>query len=222
MPDTLKTAPLVVALAFKGLHTNGRAIVNTYHLQYSDSSGLDDADGAEIATKAAIAWQDEAMDYISDNYTFQGVSWIDLNSEDGRTGLVPPQAGHPSTGADAAAAAGSPQVTLLIKKAVGGSARGQRSGRMFVSPVSEVFVTENGQIGSSELTSLQTKWTAFYVAMNSITYSGGSTVFSCLPHWKGDDDPGDGGGEWPATGVSAVSGLTVDPRVATQRRRMRG
>lgn len=101
-----------------------------------------------------------------------------------------------------------PNVALLLRKS---SLRGGRRGRgrMYVPwALDEANVAENGQIDSATITTMQTRANDFLTDLDTAGWpmhllhsSGGSTA-------PGSPNP--------------VTALTVDPAVATQRRRLRG
>lgn len=116
-----------------------------------------------------------------------------------------PAADNGTTQAGTGATAGmSPNVTFLVHKATlfGGHAG---RGRMFVPGVAETSVDQAGQLDGGTVTALQG---GFDGLLNDL---GTALLIPVLLHSAGS----------PLTTPSTIVDFTVDPKVATQRRRLR-
>jgi hypothetical protein len=172
-------------------------------------------------------WHTDILPSLSILYFADSVSWLDLNSEDGSVGSRTTSGGHtwPAAGGDSL----SPMpgnVSALVHKSTT-SARGARQGRMYLPGVTEPETqsTTPNTLDPTVVTALNTKLSAFLGNINQSSpgdgYSSDMVVVHILtraPLEPGQKPPGS-----PATGNSSkVSGMTVDTRLATQRRRLRG
>lgn len=112
----------------------------------------------------------------------------------------------------------SPNVAWLIRKNTGIGGR-QGSGRIYMPGAADADINVDGSLDPTRRTALQTAWTAFFDGLVA------ALVPMCLIHSAGaykvlEDD------ELvikvlPARNPTVVTSLTVDNRVATQRRRLR-
>lgn len=130
--------------------------------------------------------------------------------EDGPFGVV----NTANTGNKAASAA-SPNVAYLVRKntALGGK---KGSGRLYMPGVAEADVNENGDLVAARLTALQSAWQNFHAALQT------ATVPMYLAHSHGTYVNTKGQTiTVPAITPSEVTSLSLDNRVATQRRRLR-
>lgn len=149
MPPLLMTN--IVRYALNGRWTNGRPIVNILDMDVRTNS-LPDPGGflperdeavEEAAERLATAWQEHLLPNLSSSYGFEGVSWVDLDSESGSTGSIVPVSDYPQVGA-LGADAEVPQTTLLVEKQLSGRRRGTRNGRWYISGVPEMRIDNNG------------------------------------------------------------------------------
>lgn len=108
-----------------------------------------------------------------------------------------------------------PNTTWLVRKITNlGGKMGQ--GRMYVPGVGDSIIDQGGTITSANRTSYEAAWSAFFAAINSAGYP------MMLLHTFGDYVNSKGQTVVvPARGPSQVTALTVDSKVATQRRRLR-
>lgn len=161
------------------------------------------------------AWVDHLAQGISDECVLTSVDWVDLDSANGSTGsrIATSEYTLPDAGTVTDAPA-SGNVALLVTKATA-SARGARHGRMYRPGVTEVQ-TNGQEITPGMATSAKTQFDGFLSQVN--TDSGiigvGASARLVVVHTTGPN---------PQTGTySPVTNLIVEPRLATQRRRLRG
>lgn len=141
----------IVRTALLGRWSNGRPVVNILDMwvrQNPESVELpwtsnDRADHIlAVAKDIADNWVEHLIPNLTSAYTFEGVSWMDLNSLNGSTGQTAPTGG-PAVGA-LGADSQPPQATLLVTKVEGGRTRGTRPGRWYLSAVRDSDIDNNG------------------------------------------------------------------------------
>jgi hypothetical protein len=163
-------------------------------------------------------WSAEVLINLSSAYSFTSVSWVDLDSASGSTGV------RTTSGAISLPTAGSltgdplpGNVSQLVTKATA-SQRGRRSGRLFLAGLTEADTSGNN-ILAARLTVWETRWAAFLGDTNQETPSIGTyQSFLAVSHVLTRDVNGD-----PLTGESTdVDSLAPAALLATQRRRLRG
>jgi hypothetical protein len=215
----IRTAPLLVEYAFHGIHTNGREITNIWHEELESAGGTDRP--VAIAGVAAVirdGWQDQILDRLSNNYTFTGISWVDLDTIDGTTGAIGPNGALPLTGASTTEAA-EPQVSVLAHKRTI-STRTQRAGRTYFSPIPDATADENGVFVAGQQASWNTTLTNYFNTTNALV--GGFLAIAHVGHWQiPPGPPPPTPVEVPGTSTQ-MTAFEVDTMVATQRRRLRG
>lgn len=192
----------------------GRPVVNVLHY-YNDEGAINDADKAKDIVDA---WQDHVMGRLNTNYDLQAARWRSLDRDDTNQGLVAIDVTKRMQGADASAGA-PPNVALLVKKVTNNRQRGQRDGRMFLAGIPEANVGDGGDLVAAYRTATQTAMDAFLDAVNDDAFGvgGGSglVVLNTTPESREK-----GNLEVDLT-FRTVSALVVDPRVASQRDRLR-
>jgi hypothetical protein len=215
-----QTASKTVKVTFLGLNSAARVHANHMYFQYGGDD-ITGSEAADLAQKASTIWQDEILDILSASYTYTGAQFIDLDDADGVTGHVSPTAAHPTAG-QVPGTPGAPQVCILVKKNIAGSGRGARPGRMYLSPINESEIDGTGTIDPATVTAWTTKVQAARTAWEALEYGAAKTIALVQPHWRLADKPETEDGIWASTGWSDLLSLSVDNRVATQRRRVRG
>ena len=226
--DNPYIVPLGVRYTIHGTH-GGRNIANVLDF------GLD-VTGSTTPREQAIddfsriiidQWVTQVLNFLASTYSFNSVSWDDLNSPSGSVGSRSTTLANtlPKAGAQLTAAMPG-NVAFLIRKSLTAQ-RGARNGRMFLVGVPEVVTdtTAINTVSSGNVTSINTKMAAFLSAVN-ITMSGstGSTTKLMVAHvvTRGEPEPPATVGP-PLTGILLpVNSLTCDLTLATQRRRLRG
>lgn len=199
-------------------------MISTLALRGNEPGERDASEVAEAVYKAwAGAWETDGM---ITGWSFVGVDV--QTTEEGDPG-GPTQGGavigtynEISNGVGGGAALPN-NCALLIKKK---TARGGRrnSGRMFIPPayLAEANVDATGLI-TSEMSTYQAQTTQFYDNLRDSTQPVGQPATSFMPVLL-HSDPLDGSGN-PVPGTAPeptdITSFVVDPRIATQRQRMR-
>lgn len=162
-----------------------------------------------VAIDAATAqdchdiWTTEVMSLLSTSLTLVSttVEFFDGTGTVGATYAADPNAGS-RTGETL------PQNTCyLVRKTTGSSGRG-RYGRMYLPGVPENKVNGTGVVDSGELAAWNIQLASALTSLNTALSAGNGLVVNHGP------------GPAPS-GTSEITGLVLDPRVATQRRRLR-
>nr|CRY96610.1 hypothetical protein [uncultured prokaryote] len=163
-------------------------------------------------------WTDHMMGIMSIDVSFESVSWVDLDSLDGSTGSR--STTDDNTLPEAGGATGEPisaSVALLVHKQATAT-RGQRQGRWFIPGATEQNVDGN-IITSSFVTAVNGNLGDFLDGVSDENPLEAVEKYPVVLHTENQGTP-----EAPvivATGASRIEALTVDPRVASQRRRNR-
>lgn len=171
-------------------------------------------------------WTTLILAILNSAYTAQNVSWIDLNAADGNIGSRTSSGGNTWPKAGSAVNATMPgNVAILVRKNVGAK-RGARKGRIFVPGVDETMTQNpaNNTLYSANLAQLVTAFNSFLTTTNQTSVPDNYTSKMNVIHVLTRDTPKKPGRLGaPLTGEGlVVSSLTVDQRLATQRRRLRG
>lgn len=198
----------------------GRNVVNV--LDYKiDTTGSTAARAQSCSDQAGILineWADSILPILHSTYNFESVTFADLNSADGATGSrsVTSVRSLPLPGGGTGEALPSNAAGLVTK--VTSSARGQRNGRLYLSPHGE-----SNSIGNELRGDVRADWQSRFTAFLGDTEQsdpnlGVYTSEMVVVHIETRDPAGN-----PATGSSTnVSAMSVQTRLATQRRRLRG
>lgn len=200
MPDPNWTADNVTECAVLGHWSNGRQVANIVHVRREED------DPATSARDVLNNWQDHMRNEVPNNYVIDGVRYRDRNVADGVVGFLPIDPAKGSVGG-ASGASTPPNTSVLVHKNTETTA-GKRKGRLYLPGAPEAEIDEDGMLS----TTLKTAWTT---ALNDFFagLSGAADNELVVVHFAGPTD---------ATGeVSVVTSLTVDPKMATQRRRLR-
>lgn len=200
MPAPNWTADNVTEIAILGRWTNSRPCVNVIHVQREE-------DNARQSTVDVLNnWQDHIMAVVSNNYSIEGARFRDRNVTTGVVGFQGPDLAKNLVGLNSTAAA-NPNTSFLMHKD-GDLVAGQRPGRMYVVGVQEDKIDEDGKLDPTYMGTIDGQMDNFYDGL-----SGAGSNQLVVVHFQG---PGD------LTGTSTeVTALRLDPRVATQRRRLR-
>lgn len=162
-------------------------------------------------------WQQHMLNPFADNYTYEGVRWTDLHTEEGLTGEEAPLTGMSVEGQSSGAVV-PPNVAVLVKKIVEGG-RSVRAGRLYLPPPGEAYAEENGELTVLGRAGYQTELDQF---LDNTQAGGGAELvyrYMVTVTWP---RLADGSVDPDGVGVPhRVTGLLVDPIVATQRRRLR-
>lgn len=206
----------------------GRPVVNV--LDYvidTTGSSMGRAEAVENQAKDIITqWTNTLFTFCVDDMTFDSVSYVDLDSADGVTGLVTSSDDEtlPQSGIGAGAPLPANTAALFTKQAP--SARGRRNGRLFMAGLTESTTTsDNGnRIEPANVTTLNAAAATFLANTNNTdglgtAFESNMVVVHVLTRGA---SPRPGVPGPPLTGThSVVQSFTVDPLLATQRRRLR-
>lgn len=162
---------------------------------------------ADIAEVVLDRWANRLMPLMKGQYSFNSVSWVDLNTVSGSTGEIT------STDATTLPVLGeiggapySGAVAILVDKNTV-ARRGQKSGRMFLPPCGEADI-EGNTIGTPYLNALQAALNSLYEGLTVATApSAGPVVVHSGLNVEGP-------------GWSAITGYRARSKVTTQRRRL--
>lgn len=198
----------------------GRNVVNV--LDYKiDTTGTTADRAQSCSDQAGILinqWATSIMPILHSTYSFESVTFADLDSANGTTGSrsITSLRSLPIAGGGTGDALPSNAAGLITK--VTNSARGQRNGRLYLSPHGET-----NSIGNELIGVVRDDWQARFTAFLGDTEQsdpnlGVYTSEMVVVHIETRDLAGN-----PATGSSTnVSAMSVQTRLATQRRRLRG
>ena len=200
----------------------GRQIANVIDLVVLDQSGgtFDRNDAIHAAAGDVLdAWDQYIRGGQSTDLSCESVSYVDLNSADGRTGIVSTTADTtwPSTGGAAGERLPS-NVSLLVTKQTA-SSRGSRNGRMYVAGLTEQFVNGSNVTGSffSVLVGDYGNFT------EALTETGVVSVYSTFPtvvHTRNVGTSSNPVIEY--VNNTQITSFAPQQLLATQRRRLRG
>jgi len=196
----------VTELALEGQWTNGRSIINVLLVEREED------DPAASAARVGAAWQSNIVaGIVANNYEFLGTHYRDRNEAHGVVGFVARDDDLPTVGG-ATGASASPNVSFLVHKNIEGRA-GFRRGRLYLVGVPESQVDEDGKLPTGDLPDYNTTLESFRDdAVEHAITGDGRLVVAHRPLNPLDDSPV----------VSTITSMTMDPEVATQRRRLRG
>lgn len=182
------------------------------------------------AERIGTAWRFHVMNQLSTALTLTKVS-LRVRQDDGGDLLF--EWTPPSVAGGGQTFAGAPSnVSLLVHKQTSRSGRRGR-GRMFVPGITEDRVNQDGTIPGASLTAIQTAFTNFRTALGAAPDVNvtGDAVVPVLFHGNTTDTVVTRPSSTTVvrtvtTGAAGplpddITGLTVDSRVATQRRRLR-
>ena len=200
MPPFQWTADNVTEVAIAGHWTNSRDVVTVLHVRREED------DPAQSARDVLNNWQDHIVPAMQDNYSVDGCHYTDHNALGGATGFVAVDPAKAIVGGHDADSA-SVNCAVLVHKRISAHT-GVRSGRMYLPPTRESWIDENGILHASYIAEVQPALNSFLDGV-----SGPDDNELVVVH------------KTPATGgnsdISVVSALTLDPLIATMRRRIR-
>jgi hypothetical protein len=203
-----RTASDMLQVSMLGRWTNGHPVVNVLH--YRIDAGVGEVDVSGEAADVVQNWQSQLVPEFRDNYRFEGGAYIDLRSEDGETGVIPPFTNEPTQGGSTGQAANPGDALLIHKRTT--SRRGTRSGRMYLPPPGGSAMDEDGRIDTLTQNAINTRLASFL----ENTTQGDSPL----------DPPGTERNRYLVVlhkdgSYSRVTSLQCDGLIASQRRRVR-
>jgi len=200
-----------IQVTVKGLLA-GRECDTVFYIQASRPITGD----SETKARALLnAWQTNLVQSFSVAYTCTGAHFIDLDSLTGDHGDIAADPTKPTAGTDTPGI--SPQVALLIRKNVQGAPRSV-SFRHFWPAPGEGSVDQAGVLGTSYRTTVQGQINTF---QSTVDVAAGVGVSES--HLVAVSFPRDGLGHVSGPGTAYdISTMTLQSKVATMRRRLRG
>jgi hypothetical protein len=208
--------PHVVEVTAHG-NIGGRSWASVWGIANGPSWWAGGADVAEVARDFANNWQDHIMPALCSAVVLDGFSYLSLDSATGTTGTLTPDAAKPVSGADPTAAL-PPNACYLVKKHCG-SARGSRSGRAYLPGVPEPGVDHVGALNASLRTNLAAWLQQFHDGLTQSPFEPGERYVAVIHRPPAARLKGP---QVVQGSHSRVTELSVDPLIATQRRRLRG
>lgn len=206
----------VWAFSFRST-VSGRPHYNVTHIQMGTFGLTGDQD--DKIEQIVASYQRNILEFLTDNVVFQGCDFFDMKPGGGRSGSVPPIVGWNTQGKQQTNAA-PPNVCYLIHKVTNDRPRGRSDGRMYLSGVHEGEVDNGGNITPGWRGIVQPYLDQWFADVDSGTLDPTVEVrFKVLETTEASREKGDA----PVTiGNRKVTSLRLDPKVATQRRRLRG
>jgi hypothetical protein len=224
MPRPLEiVAPTIVRFTMKHLLTGGHEADTILDLSVDEVGTTRHDAVVGCVPTVRDAWQTRIIPRLDGNVAFTGMHYLDLDSTSGISGDLGPNAAKPITGSFNFSPT-SPNVSYLCIKHCTHNRR-QRSGRMYLPGVDEANVDSAGNVLGAYITGTNAVLESLRVDLTNVA----SVTHPATTAWRvvhvetydGISVPGHPNG-LPATWSSSdVSSVTVDGRVATQRRRLR-
>lgn len=203
--------PSIVRCTINGTYL-GSPVANIIDVLVPEAWGGHERDEAceACAVEVLFAWHTHVLPVLKGQYIAESVSYVDLSSVEGVTGTVTNAGatvwpypggvgGEPYSGA----------IAILVTKSTG-SRRGERSGRMFLTPPGEADVNGN-TIGAPYITALNEALAGFQESVESRP-PGGPYAELHVVHKTRLSEIGTS---------TAITSMTARARVSTQRRRNR-
>lgn len=214
-------APGVCRYTVKGMIAD-RPWANIIDMEIDTSLGFGPRNDAIFTTAGDILnnWVDHMMPGLVPEMSFTEISWVDLHTIDGTTGSRSATSEYtlPVTG-DSASDFNAGSIAYLYTKELVGAARNARTGRMYVAGPGTVGIEDN-MIQPNTLSDRQDDADTFLANITDEGAIYSYTVDMCVVHTPGISGYGPGD-VYEATSTH-VSRLALQPRLATQRRRLRG
>jgi len=195
---------------------------------FIDTTGSSTLRNDAIFAQAGVLvnqWKVDVLPKLSVLYTFERVSWVDLDEDDGSTGQRTTSTGItlPLPGGDSLTPFPA-NVAVLVKKITDGG-RGRRKGRMYIVAATEPETSSTAPNiqDPTVVTALQTSMNSFLGNVNQDAGTFGYGSRMCVTHILTREPPTKPGVPGaPLTGDHKnVNSLQVDNLLATQRRRLR-
>lgn len=190
--------------------------VNVWHM-FNDAE-LAGATKAQVVEDFRNNWQDHIMPRLNGGVALVDFVWRSLDQDDGSVGVVVPAAGKPLVGGQAAAGLAA-NSALLVHKRTSNRPRGRRDGRCYLPGALEGDVDTRGFVLAASRNTINTALTAFYNGISDSSANwGGDSYPVVLETTPASRTPG----ATPVViGSRRVTSLVLDPRIGTQRERMR-
>lgn len=210
-------APGVCRFTVHGTFTGGNEVDNVLDMRI-DTTGSTESREESIFNQAGIIinqWVADILPELMSSYSFDSVSWVDLNSSSGSVGSRTSSGAIslPDPGGRAGASMSSNVAQLASKNIVG--RRGRRNGRIFFTAPAEADTSGNF-LSAGRVTAWNAALDDFLGNINQdATGIFDFTSALVVVHTTSTS------GEPVFTATSDVESLTMEPLLATQRRRLR-
>jgi hypothetical protein len=161
-----------------GQWTNQRPILTTWHA-IVNSTGSRPQALEEVAGMIGGAWASHALPLLANNYTFQVISFLDLDSLTGVSGqfsLASVQQGS-QIGTNV-----SPYNGVVATKNILTAGRGRKNGRVFLPGVQASNIDEEGKLSDTLRNGVSTALDNFLAAVNNYTSTVVADVFLVVAH----------------------------------------
>jgi hypothetical protein len=219
-PPVVVVAGTIVRYTFKHTLRFGNKADTVMDISI-DSQGAFSRDGIvdDFNSHVAGYWQDTALGIFGTTSAFNGAHWIDLDTPSGRTGFLGPAGGHPVNGGTAGGFLPPNSAYLFHKNGI--ASRGQRQGRTYIPDVPEASVGDDGLIDPTVLAAKVVKmeqWRTTVGNYERVVGSGLHPVAVRIVHVHKPDKTDSTTWTWSSTTCDSFTG---DPKIATQRRRLR-
>lgn len=197
---------------------SGQEVVNILDMHLDSEAGSGGRDGPCFDQAGILInqWSGDVMAHLSSGYTFESVSWIDLDSDEGSVGerTTTDTVSLPVSGAGSWEAHPGNVALRINKNTV--ARRGQRQGRMYLVGYAEAGTSQAqpNMVTPSTLASLATTLESFLDNINQeegVLSPDEYTSELVVVHTKL--------GQF--TNFSVVDSLTADPYLGSQVRRLR-
>lgn len=208
-------SPGVIEIAVVQVYA-GRPAVNVWHMWRSDEVEPDNLDQEGVARDFADNWQDHMLDLVTTDLQVIEFRWRGLSSSSSPSGTLLPDPAKQTVGGVVGQGA-SPQVALLVEKKTS-RPRGKRDGRSYHVGVPEDAVFSGGVILAASVTSWNTQLQLFLDGTSDV----GTGVTDHYPVVL--EVPAEArvpGTQEVVVSHRRITGLSLDARIATQRRRNR-
>lgn len=205
----------VIEISVQG-EVAGRPWASVWHMR-NEGGGVIPADEPEaVVEDFRNNWQDHMMGNLDNDVSVTAFVWLSLNSADGQTGVVLPDPSKPVNGGINSGAA-PPNVSWLINKTASGG-RGTRNGRAYLPGVPEAGVDDAGGVEPAYITGWVPALADF---LSGISDGGGLDPARYPVVLRRPAESRIPGTQIVEVDSSRITALTLDSRVATQRRRLR-
>lgn len=192
----------------------GRPVVNVLHFYNDEGAKTDEVMARDVLDN----WQDHIMGRVVQDYALIDAVWRSLDRNDTNQGTITPDPAKPLSGGIADAGA-PPNVAYLVKKITNNRQRGQRDGRMFLAGPPEGGIGADGTVQAQYATDTNAALALFLDGVNDDGFGvGGGSGLVVLNTTPASRLPGTN--EVDLT-YRTVGDLVLDPKVSTQRDRLR-
>jgi len=195
---------------------NLKPLVNTFYFAMNPAD-FNETNAASVGVRFRTSWSANMLGNFSPDYTFQRIELFSLDPvtefafDLAPTGSVVGTGGAPTM---------PPQVSILGHKTPSDAPRGFRPGRVYLGPPSEAQCGNDGTLLAALVTSVNTNLNLQHLTLDAPAGTPAST--HVVPSWVGLTSP-------PppaitpilASRIVRVFTMICDPKVATQRRRLR-